>query len=122
MIILVNLKTLSTEQLLDIWDVLNGWEWHSLLGEKPDNFDALPISKKKWQFWIKRTKADYVYPVWCAVDGLLSNEQKQGYLRNKVRPYTTPISTLYSAMMKSGHPISERQMKIILGHFSKNPD
>ena len=122
MILLVNLKTLSTENLLEIWDVLDGWEWHPLLGEKPEKFDELPLFKKKWQFWIKRAKADYVYPVWCAVDGLLSSKQKEEYLKNKVSNYTTPISTLYSAMMKSGHPISERQMKIIIGHFSKNPD
>lgn len=118
----MNLKSLSTEELLDIWDTTNGWEWHPLLGDKPDSFDELPLLKKKWQFWIKRTKEDYIHPVWCAVDGLLTNEQKEKYLKDKARPNMTPIDNFYSAMMNSGHKISSRQMKIILEHFSKNPD
>ena len=71
---MVDLKTLDTETLYKVRGLCLFGHWPEILGPPPDDFYKIPDSKQRWQFWIHRTKQDYLTPIAAAAESLIPVE------------------------------------------------
>lgn len=120
---LVDLKTLDTETLYKIHGLCLFGHWPEILGPAPDDFYKIPASKKWWQFWIRRTKQDYLVPIGAAAESLIPTEfweKKQQEMMNaeyESRDWAHKISWLSS---DKGVFISQSQRKALAEYGSKH--
>lgn len=111
---MIDFEKLTEQELFEIWDAANSYEWCELLGEKPDEFDSLPIDKKVYQFWIRRTKSDYTVPIFVVVDSLLTATQKEEFIKSKM----TNMQKFLQLWLKAPGGIGKYPVHL-LKHFSK---
>lgn len=70
----LDLKDLDAETLYTILSKCEWGCWPDEIGEKPNDFDNIPAKRRKWQFWIRRTKSDYLRPIGAATVRLIPDE------------------------------------------------
>lgn len=60
-----NMKNLSQEELIEIYDRLNKYEWDDRLGDKPEGWGQMPENHRHWYHRIlrRRTKLDCIIPI-----------------------------------------------------------
>ena len=93
---MVDFSKFTNEQLWEIYSDANGYRWNPLLGDKPDGFDELPISKRWWQFWIKRTKRTYTSPVYWITKDLIPED----FYNKKMKEHSRKVM---ESLSKSGN-------------------
>ena len=74
------LASMDQKQLCEIYDAVDCFEWHKLLGEKPEGFDRLPMCTS----WIGKlfgvkSKHYYTYPVFLAITALVPEKELLRY-------------------------------------------
>ena len=125
----VDLKSLDEETLYSIYSKCNWGYWPDEIGEKPDDFDNLPKKRRKWQFWIRRTKSDYLTPIGVAAVALLPDdfiEKKQQEEHEKVKKQIydemdCPNKILFLAAGK-GICVTKSEMKALSEYFSRHQE
>jgi hypothetical protein len=81
---MIDTKTLTLvnypkETLAEIWNTLNNWEWHSLLGEKPEDWDYLP-NFKFTENHKNATKKDIINPYNRQIEEQIGTKECLRYL------------------------------------------
>lgn len=122
---MVNLKKLSDEELYQIYFDCQMGIWPEQIGEKPKEFDSLPLFKKKWRFWVKRTKWDYLYPIGSAVISLVPNtflelkhRKIKQELNEKLYADGRGDEIILSLCRNAGVILSPKQRMAIRGYFN----
>lgn len=59
---LTKLNKFDKKTLAEIWNTLNGWEWHELLGDKPEHFDDMLDFHRNKNYKLP-TKKDIIDPI-----------------------------------------------------------
>lgn len=72
------LRTFTEEELCKIYHELNGYRWHDLLGEKPEDWGELPKSLRTlsilaWRY--TRTKARIIDPIAVRIECIVGDEK-----------------------------------------------
>lgn len=55
----MDLSKFSTEDLCEIYDKISSWEWDERIGQKPKNFDNMPLWKE--HFWQRKVHTRFFY-------------------------------------------------------------
>lgn len=114
---------LDTETLYKIHSLCLFGHWPEILGPPPDDFHKIPDSKKRWQFWVRRTKQDYLEPIGAAAASLIPMEfweKKQHEMMQdeyESRDWAHKISWLTSV---NGVFMSQSQRKALEEYGSKH--
>ena len=120
---MIDFSKFTNDQLWEIYSDANGYRWNPLLGDKPDGFDELPVDKRWWQFWIKRTKRMYTSPVYWITKDLIPedfyNSKMEEHSRKVMEslPKSTNIGVLIEGAYSNGLP--RRSGQKFLEHMSR---
>lgn len=75
----INLEGYTINELAEIYHIINIWEWHDCLGEKPLNWDNLPDYSFSKQHTLP-TKKDIINPVARHIRSLIGEKETLRYL------------------------------------------
>lgn len=70
------LSRLSEQELCEVYWVIQSNQWDERLGEKPNNFDNLPLCAEKWYQKVLGVKSKdyYLNPYHCGICALVSHD------------------------------------------------
>lgn len=71
-----NIRSLTLEQRCLVWCDLNCWEWNSLLGEKPDNWDSSFIHVRIGNTPLKR---EIILPIMKSIEAITKEKDLDRY-------------------------------------------
>lgn len=75
----INLKKYTSQELAEIYHLINNWGWHECLGEKPSNWDSLPDYPFSKQHTLP-TKKDIISPIARHIRSLIGEKETLRYL------------------------------------------
>lgn len=70
----INLKHFTKTELAEIYNTLNGWEWHKTLGEKPEEWDSLD-DYEYFKFENISTKRNIIEPYMQHIKQLIGDKE-----------------------------------------------
>lgn len=75
------LANYTQEELCQIYNNLNSWEWDDLIGEKPKGFDELPRYNIKFIHKVakRKTKAEIINPIMQYIEMLVPWKERLRY-------------------------------------------
>ena len=124
-----DLKTLDEETLYSIYNKCDWGYWPDEIGEKPDDFDNLPAKRKKWQFWIRRTKSDYLIPIGAAAyslipDDFIERKRQEEHKKAEKQIYDEMDCPDKISFLAAGKGIftSKPEMKALSEYFSRHQE
>lgn len=117
----VDFGKFTNDELWEIYKSVNVFEWHPLLGEKPEGFDKLP--KSRFSLWhhifYRRTKDDYTHPIWSLVQDLMPIDF---FEKKKEEHHKEQMDALHEYLNKTSlteKNLKERFGKKLFAHMSK---
>lgn len=126
---IMDLKTLDVETLYSILNKCEWGRWPDEIGEKPDGFDDLPTKKKKWMFWVCRTKSDYLRPIGTAAyslipDDFIERKRQEEHEKAKKQIYDEMDFPNKISFLAAGKGIStsKSEMKALSEYFSRHQE
>lgn len=70
----MNLSSFSKDELCEIFDRINSWQWDERLGEEPKNWDNMRRHRKWYQNPFKTTRGKIIKPIMLEIECRVGNK------------------------------------------------